>query len=427
VAKSRRAGLTERWLRRSDLDEEMWPEESFGGVSDEQFWDDIASDKPLATTARTAQDADDARPRPARRNAEGRRLPAPPAPVTPPAPPALPERAPSAQASATTQAFQITGPQPYQATGPQAVTGPQPAVGPQQVTGPQPAQPYGARPSRHAAGSQATGGYAAPQPPSAQALPPGSGRGRPGGEDPLTSDAFSLRSRGAVDGRSYQAARRPQDLSHDQYEAAMGQDTQAFGITDAPPSSGPYPGDSSPGGQYPSGQYPSGQYPGGSSQRGSYASGSYPSGTGSYPAASGSYPAHGTGAYPAGQPSGRPQEAAPGSHRAGGRHRDEDRGSRSLPASGAYPPAAHGGDVYRGSPYPYSQPASATPLTTQTPPSGYGTSDYDYALGDYPNPAADQYQQRDNGRPANGRDRDRDRDGQGRYPAQYDSRGSGRR
>src|SRR5882672_5734896 len=39
----------------ADLDEELWPAESFGGVSDEQFWDDLASDKPLATTARAAQ------------------------------------------------------------------------------------------------------------------------------------------------------------------------------------------------------------------------------------------------------------------------------------------------------------------------------------------------------------------------------------
>ena len=41
----------------ADLDEELWPAETFGGVSDEQFWDDLASDKPLATTARTAQDS----------------------------------------------------------------------------------------------------------------------------------------------------------------------------------------------------------------------------------------------------------------------------------------------------------------------------------------------------------------------------------
>ena len=39
----------------ADVDEELWPTETFGGVSDEQFWDDLASDKPLTTTARTAQ------------------------------------------------------------------------------------------------------------------------------------------------------------------------------------------------------------------------------------------------------------------------------------------------------------------------------------------------------------------------------------
>src|SRR5579864_9068972 len=31
----------------ADLDEELWPAEAFGGISDEQFWDDLASDKPL--------------------------------------------------------------------------------------------------------------------------------------------------------------------------------------------------------------------------------------------------------------------------------------------------------------------------------------------------------------------------------------------
>src|SRR5579872_2937181 len=64
VAKSRgRFGITERvgWLRRTDVDEEMWPAEAFGGVSDEQFWDDFSSDKPLATKARTAQPDGDSR------------------------------------------------------------------------------------------------------------------------------------------------------------------------------------------------------------------------------------------------------------------------------------------------------------------------------------------------------------------------------
>src|SRR5689334_15314450 len=52
AAKSRRR---KGFRKGADLDEELWPAESFGGVSDEQFWDDLASDKPLATTARTAQ------------------------------------------------------------------------------------------------------------------------------------------------------------------------------------------------------------------------------------------------------------------------------------------------------------------------------------------------------------------------------------
>jgi hypothetical protein len=41
----------------ADIDEELWPTETFGGVSDEQFWDDLAADKALTTTARTAQDS----------------------------------------------------------------------------------------------------------------------------------------------------------------------------------------------------------------------------------------------------------------------------------------------------------------------------------------------------------------------------------
>jgi hypothetical protein len=48
----------------ADMDEEMWPAESFGGVSDDQFWDDLASDKPLTTTARSAQHESSARNRP---------------------------------------------------------------------------------------------------------------------------------------------------------------------------------------------------------------------------------------------------------------------------------------------------------------------------------------------------------------------------
>jgi hypothetical protein len=61
-------------------------------------------------------------------------------------------------------------------------------------------------------------------------------------EDPLTSAAFSLRSSGPVDGRSYRAPRRSQDLTRDQYEAAVAQETQTFSLADAEAAVGRYPG-----------------------------------------------------------------------------------------------------------------------------------------------------------------------------------------
>ena len=55
AAQASRSRRRVAWRKGSDVDEELWPAEAFGGVSDEQFWDDLAADKPLATTARTAQ------------------------------------------------------------------------------------------------------------------------------------------------------------------------------------------------------------------------------------------------------------------------------------------------------------------------------------------------------------------------------------
>jgi hypothetical protein len=349
VAKTRRFGLGERvgWLRRNDVDSEMWPEESFGGVSDEQFWDDLSADKPLASTARTAQPADgESRPRPEPRSARPGQSRLGPLPGSA-QPPALAERpsapssdrtaaqpvlpaathaqgshaqgAPAAQAQAATQAFPVagqqaagprTGPQPAY-TGPQpayrdtqsaytgplpayrdtqsAYTGPQPAYrdpqsaysGPQPAyrdtqsayTGPQPAYrdpQTGPLPVRSAAPRPAASQpqtYPQPQPlpqlppaqagPPAQSLPPTQGmpamksvpgagglpvsRGRHsgGGDDPLTSDKFSLRA--APDGRSYQASRRSRDLTREQYDAALAQETQTFSMADGDTGSGAYP------------------------------------------------------------------------------------------------------------------------------------------------------------------------------------------
>ena len=55
ASKDSRARRRVGFRKGADIDEELWPAESFGGVSDEQFWNDLASDKPLTTTARTAQ------------------------------------------------------------------------------------------------------------------------------------------------------------------------------------------------------------------------------------------------------------------------------------------------------------------------------------------------------------------------------------
>src|SRR5260370_3652773 len=58
----------------ADLDEELWPAEAFGGISDEQVWEDPASDQPLTTTPRPAHPE----PRPRKR---------PPGTAAPPGPP----------------------------------------------------------------------------------------------------------------------------------------------------------------------------------------------------------------------------------------------------------------------------------------------------------------------------------------------------
>jgi len=62
-------------------------------------------------------------------------------------------------------------------------------------------------------------------------------------EDPLTSAAFSLRSSGPVDGRS---SRRSQDMTRDQYDAAMAQETQTFSAAETEAASAGYPGGVSP-------------------------------------------------------------------------------------------------------------------------------------------------------------------------------------
>jgi len=184
------------WRKGSDVDEELWPVEAFGGVSDEQFWDDLATDKPLATTARPAQPDTAAKRRP-------------------------PNTGPGTQ--------------------------PQPRLGPDDRTAIQPVQPG---PQHSATSPIATQPYPAATPPSVATQPvraahqPAESRGRSrasADEDPLTSPAYSLRPRGSVDGRAYPSSRRSADLARGQYEAAAGQETQAFSLADTQAAGGGYP------------------------------------------------------------------------------------------------------------------------------------------------------------------------------------------
>jgi len=154
------------WRKGTDVDQELWPVDTFGGVSDEQFWDDLAADRPLASTARAAQadsgpSTQSARSYPATRPAAADRT-------------AVQAAVPSAHAPAT--------PSPMTTQAYPARTQP-PATATQPVHAAQ--QPTGSRGRRNATA------------------------GGPGtDEDPLTSPAYSLRAKGAVDGHSYQSSDR---------------------------------------------------------------------------------------------------------------------------------------------------------------------------------------------------------------------------
>jgi hypothetical protein len=236
----------------ADLDEELWPAESFGGVSDEQFWDDLASDKPLATTARTAQQEPPSRSRlsgPAHgaglitgsaagpaagldndpvtgpqavqapagdrkrdeRGPGGGRRGRYPAPRTAPDPTA--ERSAIQPSYAATQPVRGMKPPPPGATQPVRVAAtpprgtaaqPREAVTPPRGTAAQPREAV--TPPR---GTAAQPREAVTPPRGTAAQPTETRRRRPSSaeEDPLTSAAFSLRPSGPVDGRSSLRAR----------------------------------------------------------------------------------------------------------------------------------------------------------------------------------------------------------------------------
>jgi hypothetical protein len=254
----------------ADVDEELWPADSFGGVSDEQFWDDLASDKPLTTTARTAQQ--EAGPRSRRlgngpaANAPGRRAAGGGAyPGARPAPEPAAERATAQHTTAqhttgqhttgqhtTTErtAIQPTyaATQPVKSMTPPAPGAPQSFQYPSQTTKPTP-PPQAAKPAQPATAAtpppgmpqpvRAAGTGPASQPRGASAPPTEGGRRRrpsSADDDPLTSAAFSLRQRGPVDGRSTHRPRDQRDAPRDQRDASRERTDAASGSGRGPAS-----------------------------------------------------------------------------------------------------------------------------------------------------------------------------------------------
>ncbi len=214
------------WRKGSDVDEELWPVEEFGGVSDEQFWDDLATDKPLATTARIAQPGT-AATRTARTAQGGTARTAQPGTARTGQP-----------GTAATRRPPNTGPG----------THPQPRLGPDDRTAIQPVQPGPQPPATSPVATQPYPAATQPGPiatrPVRAAHQPAESRVRSrtsAEEDPLTSPAYSLRPRGSVDGRAYPSSRRSADPTRGQYEAATGQETQAFSLSDAQAAAGGYP------------------------------------------------------------------------------------------------------------------------------------------------------------------------------------------
>ena len=188
--------------RKHDDDENDWPSTEWDKLSDVEYWAELSADKPLATTARTAQPSAAAKPAAdtarAARPASGR-------PAAPPAPVDYPGRHggrrpawPSA-ASHRPARPQSTRPPAGREPGPQRPAG-QPASA--QRTDPRAGDPA----ERLAARRE--------QPDVTERIPVRDRQRRPAtpppyaDDDPLTSPSFSRASAPAEDSRSYRAAGR---------------------------------------------------------------------------------------------------------------------------------------------------------------------------------------------------------------------------
>jgi hypothetical protein len=377
----------------SDVDEELWPTETFGGVSDEQFWDDLASDKPLTTTARTAQQDSGRRSGQAAQRIEPRGRDQTPRPPEPPGRASSAGRgsaaaAPGADIGPGTDAgadIRAVSPaeaadhalaQPgYGATQPVSpltpVAAPRSAAAqpmttqlkPVGGTGPLPASARGPASARQPGSGRQSG--SARQPGAAEQ--PGEGRwhASPSAEDdPLTSSAFSLREAGPVDGRSLRAA-----------GPSRGGDYQPSPAEESQPLA---PGDPGGGGYLPSPpapRYPSAGY--GAAPYGSSAYDPAPYGAAAYAGEPDSTPPNAdTYGYRSPGPLDEPRRPNPGPPNPGPHNPGPPNG---WPPNGARPNARHAGAG------PDDRGRSARPAYPQQPgqPGGRHQSG-GYRSGGYP-------------------------------------------
>jgi hypothetical protein len=220
------------WRKGADVDEELWPVEAFGGITDEQFWDDLASDKPLATTARTAQHNSGPPARspqavPARASAPGPRTPGIPVPGGHPQSDVLGGRSQSDVPGGRSQSDVPGGRSQSDEGATQILPAAQPSPA---ATRPVPVPATRPTPAALPLRTAAQPAHATTQPARTTTQPArtttqpvravgqlgeteGRGRRRSAEEDPLTSAAFALRASGPVDGRSFLAPRSAPDPS----------------------------------------------------------------------------------------------------------------------------------------------------------------------------------------------------------------------
>ena len=244
-----------------------WLTGDWGGVSDEQYWAELSADKPLATTARSAQAADGGvRPDAATWGAEAD---ADPARVTPGTGPDhgrhgrrhRPVQPPSRVAAAGPPAFRAGGPpappEPFGFADPGAIAGSSASSEP--WADPMSAGSVDTDPSIGMGGWQdAAGDTAAWQMPDRDA--PATRDSRAWAEDPLTSPSFSESSAHSTDSRSYRGSHtrgrvRPDEpgSASDSSAYDRGRDYPAAGAWDDSYDSSREDGWRDSGHQYPSG------------------------------------------------------------------------------------------------------------------------------------------------------------------------------